>query len=215
MMKIAESQFISENDQLDPPRTPDRRPTSEQVDDALDRVAGRIDGPGISLTLAPLRDSVVVDRSGQGATLWRGQVGNATPQFVQIVVLANSAEEREQFIDQLATRLAAELVPGPGSGVLEIHELRIDTDSHRVTVSGREIFLTTVEYKLLITLAEHRERVLQRRVLLRDVWSLDEDATARRVDIAVRRLRVKLGSAARFLQTLRGFGYRFSENPPA
>jgi hypothetical protein len=171
--------------------------------------------PESSLALSPVRESLIIDRSGQGATLRRGNMVTASTQVVQIIVLANSDEEREQFLDRLAARVATELTPEPGPEILEIGELRIHAGSHRVHVSGREIFLTKMEYKLLLMLAERRDRVLGRNELLREVWAVDSDTGARRVDIAVRRLRVKLGSAARFLQTLRGFGYRFSETPPA
>jgi len=56
-----------------------------------------------------------------------------------------------------------------------------------------------------------RERVQTRSTLLGDVWELDPGVSSRTVDTHVKRLRDKLGTAGRFIQTVRGVGYRFSE----
>ncbi|HEX8790342.1 MAG TPA: response regulator [Polyangiaceae bacterium] len=95
--------------------------------------------------------------------------------------------------------------------VVELGELRLDRDAHRVEVSGNEIPMTPLEFKLLATLAQRKERVQTRSALLADVWELDPGVTSRTVDTHVKRLRDKLGSAGRFIQTVRGIGYRFSE----
>ena len=75
-----------------------------------------------------------------------------------------------------------------------------------------EIALTAIEFKLLVTLAERRNRVQERGTLLTDVWAMDADIASRTVDTHVKRLRDKLGSAGRFIETVRGVGYRFSES---
>ncbi|HTQ48039.1 MAG TPA: response regulator [Polyangiaceae bacterium] len=95
--------------------------------------------------------------------------------------------------------------------VVELGELRLDRDAHRVEVAGNEIPMTPLEFKLLATLAQRKERVQTRSALLADVWELDPGVTSRTVDTHVKRLRDKLGSAGRFIQTVRGIGYRFSE----
>ena len=94
---------------------------------------------------------------------------------------------------------------------MELAELRIDRDAHRVEVDNAEIPMTPLEFKLLITLVLRRERVQTRSTLLSDVWELDPGVSSRTVDTHVKRLRDKLGSAGRFIQTVRGVGYRFSE----
>ncbi len=98
--------------------------------------------------------------------------------------------------------------------VVEIAELHIDRDAHRVQVGPQEIQLTPLEFKLLLTLVARRERVQTRSTLLSDVWDLDPGVSSRTVDTHVKRLRDKLGSAGRFIQTVRGIGYRFSERQP-
>jgi two-component system phosphate regulon response regulator PhoB len=96
--------------------------------------------------------------------------------------------------------------------VVEVGELRIDAGAHRVTVGGEEVSLTALEFKLLVTFVERRERVLARTTLLKDVWALQGEITSRTVDTHVKRLRDKLGTAGRFIETVRSVGYRFSEN---
>jgi two-component system phosphate regulon response regulator PhoB len=87
--------------------------------------------------------------------------------------------------------------------------LRVDPGAHRVHVAGREVHLTHLELRLLITLMRRHERVQSRERLLQDVWSMTADVTTRTVDTHIRRLRRKLGEAGRYVETVRGVGYRF------
>jgi two-component system phosphate regulon response regulator PhoB len=96
------------------------------------------------------------------------------------------------------------------STALELGTLRIDRTAHRVTVDGREIALTTLEFKLLVTLLERQDRVQTRGVLLADVWGFSSELASRTVDTHVKRLREKLGSASQYIETVRGVGYRMS-----
>jgi two-component system phosphate regulon response regulator PhoB len=82
-----------------------------------------------------------------------------------------------------------------------------------VTVDTTDVTLAALEFKLLVTLIERRDQAQPRGTLLGDVWGLDSELSTRTVDTHVKRLRGKLGSAARFIQTVRGVGYRFSESP--
>ena len=90
-------------------------------------------------------------------------------------------------------------------------DLVIDMPRHAVLWKGREIELTATEFKLLATLAQRQGRVQSRDTLLRDVWGYESMIDTRTVDTHMRRLREKLGPAARHLDTLRGVGYRFVE----
>jgi two-component system phosphate regulon response regulator PhoB len=91
-------------------------------------------------------------------------------------------------------------------------ELVVDIPRHLVTVGGKRIDLTATEFKLLTTLLERRGRVQSREQLLQDVWQYDNVIDTRTVDTHMRRLREKLGRAARHLDTVRGVGYRFAED---
>jgi len=94
---------------------------------------------------------------------------------------------------------------------LQFGSLLIDPARHLVNWRGKAIELTATEFKLLTTLAERRGRVQSREQLLRDVWDYKSVVDTRTVDTHMRRLRTKLGPAARFLDTVHGVGYRFAE----
>ena len=100
-----------------------------------------------------------------------------------------------------------------GAVALTAGPLRIERDTHRVTVGGEPIELTPTEYKLLLILAERRGRVQPRVHLLEVVWSAAPDVQTRTVDMHVQRLRGKLGPAADLIETIRGFGYRLRAEP--
>jgi DNA-binding response OmpR family regulator len=94
---------------------------------------------------------------------------------------------------------------------LRIGQLSIDLDRHQVEVRGRAVELTATEFKLLVLLVQRRGRVQSREQLLRDVWEYDTMIDTRTVDTHMRRLREKLGTSAPLLETVRGVGYRVTE----
>jgi DNA-binding response OmpR family regulator len=97
------------------------------------------------------------------------------------------------------------------AGQFQFGGLHIDTARHRVALHGRVLDLTLTEFKLAAILAERRGRVQSREQLLHDVWGYNNPIDTRTVDTHMRRLRAKLGSAAKLLDTVRGVGYRFRE----
>ena len=90
-------------------------------------------------------------------------------------------------------------------------DLLIDSPRHLVKWRGKSVELTNTEFKLLTLLAKRCGRVQSREHLLRDVWEYSATVDTRTVDTHMRRLREKLGSAAKHLETIRGVGYRFVE----
>ena len=101
--------------------------------------------------------------------------------------------------------------PGEEADTFKFGELVIDSPRHIVSWRGKQIELTATEFKLLLVLAQRRGRVQSREQLLRDVWEYNSLIDTRTVDTHMRRLREKLGLAAKFLDTVRGVGYRFVE----
>jgi two-component system, OmpR family, phosphate regulon response regulator PhoB len=91
-------------------------------------------------------------------------------------------------------------------------ELVIDLPRHIVTWQGEELTLTATEFKLLSTLVARKGLVQSRDVLLKDVWGYDAAIDSRTVDTHMHRLREKLKGAGKFIDTLRGVGYRFVES---
>jgi DNA-binding response OmpR family regulator len=90
--------------------------------------------------------------------------------------------------------------------------ITIDPARHNVSVEGKRVNLTSIEFKLLCTLIQRRGRVQARDRLLNDVWGYESVIDTRTVDTHVRRLREKLGKAGTLVETVRGFGYRLREN---
>jgi DNA-binding response OmpR family regulator len=97
-------------------------------------------------------------------------------------------------------------------GRLALNDLVLDAERHEVTVGGRPVQLTHVEFRLLQTLLVADGRVLSRDQLLDAVWGADQsEVLDRTIDVHVRRLRDKLGDdpdAPRYVATVRGAGYR-------
>lgn len=89
--------------------------------------------------------------------------------------------------------------------------ITIDPVRHQVSVGGKRVHLTSIEFKLLRTLLQRRGRVQARDRLLNDVWGYESVIDTRTVDTHVRRLREKLGKAGDVIETVRSFGYRFQE----
>lgn len=101
--------------------------------------------------------------------------------------------------------------PTSNSGVMAAGDIRLDADRHEVTVSGRRVDVTAVEFRLLSALIERRGRVQSRDALINAVWGDDHLIETRTVDTHLRRLREKLGRASEQIRTVRGFGYRLDE----
>ena len=96
--------------------------------------------------------------------------------------------------------------------VLSFRHLRIDVGSHQVWIDDEPIELTSTEFELLKTLAEHRGLVLSREQLLQRIWGHDFYGEERVVDVHIGHVRQKLGDPD-LIKTVRGVGYRFEDEP--
>ena len=95
---------------------------------------------------------------------------------------------------------------------IEVHGLRLDPISHRVTSAGNELDMGPTEFKLLHFFMTHPERVYSREQLLDNVWGTNVYVEDRTVDVHIRRLRKAIAPMGhdKLVQTVRGAGYRFS-----
>lgn len=96
--------------------------------------------------------------------------------------------------------------------VLEFEELKIEPTKVRVTVSSKEVSLTTTEFKILQTLAEKPGHVFTRTQLISQIQGEHIHVTGRTIDTHIAGLRKKLSSAGRLVETIRGIGYRFKDD---
>ena len=118
---------------------------------------------------------------------------------------------------ELVLRVAAVLrrvrqePPAPPEGrVINIGPFTLHAAAARAEVNGRDLGLTPTEFRLLEILMERRGRVQSRRQLLEAAWGVTANITTRTVDMHVQRLRTKLGRHGASIETVRGFGYRFT-----
>jgi len=114
-------------------------------------------------------------------------------------------------------RRAQRPAPGtkPGSESVAYGPLVVDAETHTVSDDGREVSLTAKEFLLLQYLLKHRGRVLSRDLLLTDVWGYRYTGGTRTVDVHVRRLREKVPFLTDALVTVKQFGYKLTDPPPA
>lgn len=115
---------------------------------------------------------------------------------------------------ELVSRIKAVLRrANPHAGeILQVDDLRVDTGCHRVNINDSAIEIGPTEYRLLTFFMSHPERVYSRNQLLDHVWGSNVYVEERTVDVHIRRLRKLLEpfNYDRFIQTVRGSGYRFS-----
>ena len=96
------------------------------------------------------------------------------------------------------------------AAVLNFAHLRIDVPARRVWVGENLIDLTSVEFDLLLALAQHQSMVLSREQLLEKIWGYDYFGDTRVVDVHIGHVRQKLGNES-MIETIRGVGYRFED----
>lgn len=94
------------------------------------------------------------------------------------------------------------------SQTLRLGDIELDRARYQVLLKGVPVEFTATEFKLLALLIERKGRVQSRDALLNDVWGYESVIDTRTVDTHIRRVREKLGAAADYIETIRGFGYR-------
>ena len=86
--------------------------------------------------------------------------------------------------------------------------LYVCPEQHIVRVDGQDVMLTNKEYELLCLMLDNQGLVLTRQVLMDRVWGFEAERENRTLDVHIRTLRVKLGSAGSLIETVRGVGYK-------
>jgi two-component system phosphate regulon response regulator PhoB len=155
---------------------------------------------------------------------------DAATRQIPVLMLTAKAEEIDRIVGlelgaddyvvkpfsprEVILRIKAILRRGDGKETeerLTAGAITIDPARHQVSVNGKAVSLTSLEFKLLRTLMQRRGRVQERDRLLNEVWGYESVIDTRTVDTHVRRLREKLGKAGDIVETVRGFGYRLRE----
>ena len=113
---------------------------------------------------------------------------------------------------ELISRIKARLRRAEDKGAEEYHleNLYLCPGRHIVTVDQEPVNLTLKEYEMLVLLLKNSGTVLSRTQLLNQVWGYEFDGESRTVDVHIRTLRQKLGSAGELVETVRGVGYKIN-----
>jgi two-component system phosphate regulon response regulator PhoB len=186
---------------------------------------------GLRLAAAKTPDIVLLDLmlpDIQGVEVCRQLKSDAKTRGTPVIMLTARGEEVDRVVGfeigaddyvtkpfsvrELVLRARAVLRRGEQTVAAEIVRLgvlAIDSEAHRVHVEDREVSLTALEFRLLWTLVQRRDRVQTRETLLNDVWGLHLNVETRTIDTHIKRLREKLGKAGPLIETVRGVGYRF------
>ena len=171
---------------------------------------------------------------GSGLDFCRKLKTNSKTESIPVIILTAKDDEVDKVVGfelgaddyvtkpfsvrELILRIKAVLKRGEvKKDIVEVErqfgDLKIDIESHEVYVDEMQIELTALEFKLLNQLVETRGRVQSRDQLLTEVWGYSAEVTTRTVDTHIKRLRNKLGSMGKYVQTIRGVGYKFSRSP--
>lgn len=119
---------------------------------------------------------------------------------------------------EIVARIKAVLRRCEGRGVqqavqiIKRDNLEVNLEEHKVLVDGEEVVLTLKEFELLKKFLLHPGIVFSRDKLLNDIWGYEFTGETRTVDVHIRTLRQKLGSAGDLVETIRGVGYRMAAN---
>lgn len=98
--------------------------------------------------------------------------------------------------------------PAQASGDFSLGLLFVSPDRHEVKVGGKDVTLTNKEFELLCLLLRNKGIVLTRATLMDRVWGFESERENRTLDVHIRTLRVKLGEAGSYIETVRGIGYK-------
>ena len=172
---------------------------------------------------------------GSGLDLCKKIKSNSSLESIPIIILTAKDDEVDKVVGfelgaddyvtkpfsvrELILRIKAVLKRGQkdSNEIVEVErqfgDLRIDIESHEVYVDSKLVELTALEFKLLNELVDKRGRVQSRDQLLSEVWGYNAEVTTRTVDTHIKRLREKLGPMGKYVQTIRGVGYKFSRTP--
>jgi phosphate regulon transcriptional regulator PhoB len=94
---------------------------------------------------------------------------------------------------------------------IDVDQLSIDIDKHRISLAGSEVKLTATEFRLLHYLASNPGRVFSREQLLDQAFGNDVVVVDRNIDVHIRGIRKKIDPEQSYIETIRGVGYRFKD----
>src|SRR3989344_2341332 len=194
------------------------------------KVISANDGPdAVEITKREKPDIIILDimlpsmEGTEGCKILKS--GDAT-RHIPIIMLTAKGEEVDRIVGfelgaddyitkpfsprELILRVKAVLKRGQEqeAKIINAGPITIYVERSLATADGKLLKLTAIEFKLLLELAKSDGKVLSRDTLLDRAWGTEVYITDRTVDTHIRRLREKLGKTSKYIETVRGFGYR-------
>lgn len=216
----------------------DERKTAEYLKKGMSENAFVVDAvhngdDGLHLALTEYYDLIILDVMLPGRDGWSvlgsiRRAGRQTP--VLFLTARDTVENRVQGLElgaddyllkpfafsELLARVRCVLRRGPARQLetLRVADLELDVARHKGARGGQRIDLTPKEFALLSLFIRRKGEVLSRTLLAELVWEMHFDSDTNVVDVAVRRLRVKVDDAfdRKLIRTVRGMGYVLDEN---
>jgi two-component system alkaline phosphatase synthesis response regulator PhoP len=201
-------------------------------------VIGAYDGEsGLSLALQKKPDAVIIDLmlpGIDGLEVCRSLRSRGETSHIPVIMLTAKASESDRVVGleigaddyvtkpfsprELAARIKALLRRTQGfrrnATTIRHGNISIDPNSHEVQCDGQTVGLTATEYRLLHFMASHPGHVFSRNTLIESVLGRDVTVLDRTIDVHIMALRRKMGACGKWIETMRGFGYRFREGNP-
>jgi DNA-binding response OmpR family regulator len=137
-----------------------------------------------------------------------------TDKIVGLELGADDYVTKPFSVKELIARIRAVLrrwKQAPDGRPVALGQLLIDPAKHSVTLAGAPMNLTATEFRILHFLASRRGRVFSREQILDYLWGHEKAVVDRTVDVHIRNLREKLGTAASLIKNIRGVGYKIEE----
>jgi DNA-binding response OmpR family regulator len=202
----------------------------------LDVITASDGASGLEIGLQHKPDLVVLDLmmpGMNGMEVCKQLRADARTRAVPIIMLTAKASETDKIVGlemgaddyitkpfsvrELVARVRA-VLRRVGSGVEEVQVIRrglltIDTDRHEVLWDQQKVTLTATEFRILEYLANRPERVLSRDAIIDGALGKETSIFDRTIDVHVTALRKKLGAGGPHIETVRGFGYKWTEAP--
>ncbi|AWW26333.1 winged helix-turn-helix domain-containing protein [Acetobacterium carbinolicum] len=193
----------------------------------------------IEKILDVLPDLIILDLmlpGKDGISICREIRANSIISYIPIIMLTAKSEEFDKVlgleigaddyitkpfgVKELCARVKAvlrrtEILLSKEDEAIFVGDLHIEPKAFEVYQNGEKLALTLKEYELLVFLAKHRGQVLTRDQLLDQIWGFDYYGETRTVDVHIRYLRKKIEEQSedgkKYIETVRGVGYRFIE----
>jgi DNA-binding response OmpR family regulator len=198
-------------------------------------VIGASDGEsGLSRAIQKKPDVIIIDLmlpGIDGYEVCRTLRSKAETAYIPIIMLTARVSESDRVVGlelgaddyitkpfsprELAARIKALLRRTRGFqrnvSVIRRGDLSIDLNSHEVSCNGETVDLTATEYRLLQFMASHPGHVFSRNAIIESVLGRDVTVLDRTIDVHIMSLRRKLGACNKWIETIRGFGYKFRD----